>query len=187
MQQRIPAYACTNCSTTSGREHGSVPIAAPGRACFNVPPTSEVGPPPKRLPARPSHTSSDRETFSLMSTPEPAGAHPSLPRIHDRAMWAAAQQLITDHLCVPTGGRCFTPTCAPGYPCTAARVAARLRAASMGPFHQRITALVDARSCEVPPLTLSGLMKPGASNTKLRNARPEPARIFAPDVLVASV
>src|SRR4051812_32735635 len=49
---------------------------------------------------------------SSMSSSELASIHPSRPRIHDRALWAAAQQLLVQHLPTPSGDRCSNPGCA---------------------------------------------------------------------------
>jgi hypothetical protein len=66
--------------------------------------------------------------------------------------------MMAEHLCCPAGDRCANPKCGADYPCVTARTAARLAAASMAPFHQKMTALLDARSCEVPPPAFFGLV-----------------------------
>jgi hypothetical protein len=52
---------------------------------------------------------------------------PNPPRIRDRALWKAAQQLMAGHLCVsPDETRCANPRCDPdaAYPCTPSRLRA---------------------------------------------------------------
>ncbi|GAA3348822.1 hypothetical protein GCM10020358_68740 [Amorphoplanes nipponensis] len=95
-----------------------------------------------------------------MSSPEMASTHPFPALVHDHALWATAQLLIVQHLAEPSGDRCANSACAAGYPCTPSRVGAMLAAASMAPFHQRMTALLDARSCAVPPPSIYGLAAP---------------------------
>ena len=64
--------------------------------------------------------------------------------------------MMVEHLCSPPGDRCANPLCVGSYPCIPARIAARLAAASLAPFHPKMTALLDARSCEVPPPAVFG-------------------------------
>jgi hypothetical protein len=95
-----------------------------------------------------------------MSSPDSASALPRPHRVYDQALWKAAQNLIADHLCSSDIDRCTNPKCSEGYPCIPARTAARLAAASTAPFHQKMTALFDARSCEVPSPAFFGLTRP---------------------------
>ncbi len=99
-----------------------------------------------------------RETTSSMSFPRPASNLPAPSRIRDRALWDRAQTLLSRHVQSPLGKGCAVPRCADGYPCLPARTAGRLRAASIAPFHQRLTALIDARSCEVLASNSFGLL-----------------------------
>lgn len=82
-----------------------------------------------------------------MASPESASNFPRPSCIHDGALWGRAQQLLSQHLYSPAGDSCANPRCGASYPCTSARTAANLRAASIAPFHKRFTALFDARSC----------------------------------------
>jgi hypothetical protein len=97
---------------------------------------------------------------SPMSSPGMASTHPFPPLVHDRALWATAQQLIVQHLAAPSGDRCANSACVAVYPCTPSRVGAMLAAASLAPFHQKMTALLDAQSCAVSPPSTYGLAAP---------------------------
>lgn len=98
---------------------------------------------------------------------------------------------MAEHLSSPAGDHCANRNCGAGYPCIPARAAARLAAASMAPFHQKMTALLDARSCEVPPPAFFGLA-PLASASGIGQAEPQPqpggVRAIAPvDGIVLAV
>jgi hypothetical protein len=89
---------------------------------------------------------------------------PNPPGVPDRALRKAAQQLMAGHRCVsPDETRCANPRCASdaAYPCTPARTAMRLALASRLPFYMRMTALLDAQTCVVPPSHF-GLASAGA-------------------------
>lgn len=90
-----------------------------------------------------------RETPSSMSSPGPVSTLSPPPSVRDRALWDRARTLVAQHPQSASDDRCANPRCDNEYPCIPARTAARLKAASTGPFHQRMTALIDARSCEV--------------------------------------
>lgn len=89
-----------------------------------------------------------------MSSPESAIANLDSSRVRDRTLWNAAQQLMAGHLSLsPDETRCANPQCDPdaGYPCSPARTAMDLAAASHLPLYKRLTALSDAGTCVVPP------------------------------------
>lgn len=106
--------------------------------------------------AEPLPIPSRRETPSSMSSPGPVSNLSPPAHVRDRALWDRAWTLMAQHAQSGSDDRCANPRCGDGYPCIPARTAARLRAASIGSFHQRMTALVDARSCEVPRLDALG-------------------------------
>jgi len=123
---------------------------------------------------------------SPMSFSESESVHSGPLHVRDRPLWNTARHLMTQHLPAPSGDRCVNPGCAAGYPCTLARTATRLAAASTAPFHQRMTALLDAGSCEPAAPAYIGLVPatelPGTDQADTRPNRTDLGRASSVDL-----
>ena len=68
--------------------------------------------------------------------------------------------MLADHQSSHADGHCVNARCGEGHPCLWASTAARLEAASLAPFHQKMTSLLDPRSWQVPTPAFSGRTPP---------------------------